>query len=239
MALTDIVLMLATILISSPIQSSSIHPPFRHFWFYKSFIYFPFRAVHIFIARKKNTLFMPIVWFLFFPLLVVAAAIGVCPVLCSGHGHYGGGMCHCEEGFKGPECEIPAGECQVPGCSGHGRCIDGECHCERGHKGHDCSIREYHIFYFIFFFFIHSVVAEFGILNKERFFYLLHFIHSFNSMILCKMIFVEPDWLVNKFYYAIFELAFRMTRFFFLFNSWLYGSFLHRSRYLHQRTMLL
>lgn len=65
--------------------------------------------------------------------------IGVCPVLCSGHGHYGGGLCHCEEGYKGPECEIPAAECQVPGCSGHGRCIEGECHCDRGFQGHDCS----------------------------------------------------------------------------------------------------
>lgn len=68
---------------------------------------------------------------------------GVCPVLCSGHGHYGGGLCHCEEGYKGPECEIPADECQVPGCSAHGRCIEGECHCERGYKGHDCSKRKY------------------------------------------------------------------------------------------------
>lgn len=43
----------------------------------------------------------------------------------------------------GAECEIPAGECQVPGCSGHGRCIEGECHCERGFKGHDCSERKF------------------------------------------------------------------------------------------------
>lgn len=63
-------------------------------------------------------------------------------MLCSNHGHYGGGLCHCEEGYKGGECEIPAGECQVPGCSGHGRCIEGECHCERGYKGHDCAERK-------------------------------------------------------------------------------------------------
>lgn len=68
---------------------------------------------------------------------------GVCPVLCSGHGHYGGGLCHCEEGYKGPECEIPAAECQVPGCSSHGRCIEGECHCDRGFKGNDCSQRKF------------------------------------------------------------------------------------------------
>lgn len=58
-------------------------------------------------------------------------------------------MCHCEEGYKGGECEIPAGECQVPGCSGHGRCIEGECHCERGFKGNNCSERK--CFFSIFF----------------------------------------------------------------------------------------
>lgn len=66
----------------------------------------------------------------------------MCPVLCSGHGYYGGGMCHCEERWKGPECEVPAGECQVPGCNGHGRCIEGECHCERGWKGEFCDQSE-------------------------------------------------------------------------------------------------
>lgn len=70
---------------------------------------------------------------------------GVCPVLCSGHGYYGGGMCHCEERWKGPECEVPAGECQVPGCTAHGRCIEGECHCERGWKGEFCDQREYNL----------------------------------------------------------------------------------------------
>lgn len=78
-----------------------------------------------------------------YSILVIFSTAGVCPVLCSGHGHYGGGLCHCEEGYKGAECEIPAGECQVPGCSGHGRCIEGECHCERGFKGHDCSERKF------------------------------------------------------------------------------------------------
>lgn len=81
-----------------------------------------------FLKRKKTT--------------TTTKSSGVCPVLCSGHGHYGGGLCHCEEGYKGAECEIPAGECQVPGCSGHGRCIEGECHCERGFKGDDCSERK-------------------------------------------------------------------------------------------------
>lgn len=73
-------------------------------------------------------------------------SIGVCPVLCSGHGHYGGGICHCEEGWKGPECDVPASECQIPGCTGHGRCIEGDCHCERGWKGLFCELRKLKIF---------------------------------------------------------------------------------------------
>lgn len=67
----------------------------------------------------------------------------MCPVLCSAHGHYGGGVCHCEEGWKGAECDIPQGECEEPNCSNHGRCIDGECHCERGWKGPFCEQRKY------------------------------------------------------------------------------------------------
>lgn len=71
--------------------------------------------------------------------LFVCIFTGVCPVLCSAHGHYGGGVCHCEEGWKGSECDIPVGECEVPNCSSHGRCIEGECHCERGWKGPFCD----------------------------------------------------------------------------------------------------
>lgn len=52
-------------------------------------------------------------------------------------------MCHCEEGWKGSECDIPVGECEVPNCSSHGRCIEGECHCERGWKGPFCDQRKY------------------------------------------------------------------------------------------------
>lgn len=57
-------------------------------------------------------------------------------------------MCHCEEGWKGPDCDVPIAECQVPGCSGHGRCIEGECHCERGWKGLFCEQCEYNFFFF-------------------------------------------------------------------------------------------
>ena len=63
----------------------------------------------------------------------------VCPVLCSAHGHYGGGVCHCEDGWKGSECDIPIAECEMATCSSHGRCIEGECHCERGWKGLFCD----------------------------------------------------------------------------------------------------
>lgn len=83
--------------------------------------------------------------------------VGVCPVLCSGHGHYGGGVCHCEESWKGPECDVPVGECQVPGCTGHGRCIEGECHCERGWKGQFCEQRKKEPKYSLAIEFINSI----------------------------------------------------------------------------------
>ena len=69
---------------------------------------------------------------------------GVCPVLCSNHGKYGGGLCHCEEGWKGPECDIPEHDCQVPDCSGHGQCLAGVCVCQPGWKGTFCEQGEWH-----------------------------------------------------------------------------------------------
>jgi hypothetical protein len=63
----------------------------------------------------------------------------VCPVLCSGHGQYGGGLCHCEEGWKGAECDIPESDCRVADCSGHGQCVRGSCHCKPGWKGETCD----------------------------------------------------------------------------------------------------
>lgn len=48
-------------------------------------------------------------------------------------------MCHCEEGWKGPECDIPEHDCQVPDCSGRGQCIRGRCQCRPGWKGDSCE----------------------------------------------------------------------------------------------------
>lgn len=67
---------------------------------------------------------------------------GVCPVLCSGHGQYGGGLCHCEEGWKGAECDIPESDCRVADCSGHGQCLQGTCHCKPGWKGEACDEKD-------------------------------------------------------------------------------------------------
>lgn len=65
--------------------------------------------------------------------------VGICPVLCSGHGQYGGGLCHCEEGWKGPECDVPESDCRVADCSGHGQCVRGSCRCKPGWKGEACE----------------------------------------------------------------------------------------------------
>lgn len=60
-------------------------------------------------------------------------------MLCSNHGKYGGGLCHCEEGWKGTECDIPETDCKVADCSGHGVCKTGVCQCQQGWKGDDCN----------------------------------------------------------------------------------------------------
>ena len=73
-------------------------------------------------------------------LLVFA---GICPLLCSGHGVYGGGQCHCVDGWKGPECEVRNTECIVADCSGRGRCSEGICLCHRGWSGDHCQIRKF------------------------------------------------------------------------------------------------
>lgn len=48
-------------------------------------------------------------------------------------------MCHCEEGWKGPECDVPESDCRVADCSGHGQCIRGSCRCKPGWKGEACD----------------------------------------------------------------------------------------------------
>lgn len=66
-------------------------------------------------------------------------------MLCSGHGLYGGGVCHCEDGWKGTECDVPKEDCIPADCGSHGRCISGQCRCARGWKGDACDQRKYRI----------------------------------------------------------------------------------------------
>lgn len=68
---------------------------------------------------------------------------GVCPLLCSGHGVYGGGECHCVDGWKGPECEVRSSECLTADCSGHGQCREGVCICNPGWTGEHCQTSKY------------------------------------------------------------------------------------------------
>ena len=67
----------------------------------------------------------------------------VCPILCSSHGTYGGGLCHCDEGWKGTNCDVPAHDCKLSDCSGHGECNKGVCTCNPGWKGDNCDIVKY------------------------------------------------------------------------------------------------
>ena len=90
-------------------------------------------------------------------------SLGVCPVLCSGHGSYGGGRCHCEAGWAGLECDLPSSEstdggassssssgtgfvisCSIP-CSVHGTCVNGRCQCDVEHTGASCETRKLNI----------------------------------------------------------------------------------------------
>jgi hypothetical protein len=48
-------------------------------------------------------------------------------------------MCHCEEGWKGAECDVPEHDCETPDCSGHGQCLGGVCLCHSGWKGNFCE----------------------------------------------------------------------------------------------------
>lgn len=92
------------------------------------FIYLP---KHIIPPTKKYN-HLTFFFFLF-------SILGVCPVLCSGHGAYAGGVCHCSEGWKGAECDIPAHDCEPADCSGRGQCIAGQCNCKAGWKGAKCD----------------------------------------------------------------------------------------------------
>ena len=69
-------------------------------------------------------------------------------MLCSGHGDYGGGLCHCHAGWKGAECQLPEPECWDPNCSGHGECegAGGTCVCTPGWAGRDCDLSKFLFF---------------------------------------------------------------------------------------------
>lgn len=68
---------------------------------------------------------------------------GSCPLLCSGHGIYGAGRCHCDPKWKGVECDVPVDECEVLDCNGHGACKQGVCLCKPGWTGANCDKSEY------------------------------------------------------------------------------------------------
>ncbi|KAG8234380.1 hypothetical protein J437_LFUL015144 [Ladona fulva] len=120
-----------------PFQCASFHvlsPPFILPW--PSFHRFNFTSGRPYPLTTVSGLFLKRLFLL---------SPGVCPVLCSNHGQYGGGLCHCEEGWKGAECDVPERDCEVPDCSGRGRCINGKCRCAAGWKGNACELGEFFI----------------------------------------------------------------------------------------------
>lgn len=63
----------------------------------------------------------------------------VCVVDCGPHGSCISGVCQCEEGWTGPECEQR--DCH-PRCIDHGVCREGKCDCHQGWTGEHCTIGE-------------------------------------------------------------------------------------------------
>lgn len=68
-----------------------------------------------------------------------SSATEVCVVDCGPHGSCISGVCHCEEGWTGPECEQR--DCH-PRCIDHGVCREGKCDCHQGWTGEHCTIGE-------------------------------------------------------------------------------------------------
>lgn len=58
---------------------------------------------------------------------------------CGPHGSCISGMCQCEEGWTGAECEQR--DCH-PRCIDHGICREGKCDCHQGWTGEHCTIGE-------------------------------------------------------------------------------------------------
>lgn len=70
--------------------------------------------------------------------------LAVCPVLCSGNGIFTSGKCHCHQGWKGVDCNVPSNICEVPNCNRNGQCnTNGECVCDKGFRGKFCNERMY------------------------------------------------------------------------------------------------
>lgn len=63
----------------------------------------------------------------------------VCVMDCGPHGSCISGVCQCEEGWTGPECEQR--DCH-PRCIDHGVCREGKCDCHQGWTGEHCTIGE-------------------------------------------------------------------------------------------------
>lgn len=91
------------------------------------------------IFNSSSVLFNHIIYCIHICVCFFFLIVGICPVLCSGHGVYGGGVCHCDEGWKGQECDTPDNECVDPQCGGRGTCVRGECKCQPGWTGENCE----------------------------------------------------------------------------------------------------
>lgn len=123
----------------------------------------PTLLIHVGIIEwwaKHSCLFKELLLSYLYDIFYCFPKTGVCPVLCSGRGTYGGGRCHCDPGWAGPECDLPYTEfdlpfitCSIP-CGIHGKCLNGRCQCDADYTGASCETRKFaNLLYFLFLFF--------------------------------------------------------------------------------------
>src|ERR1043165_2978523 len=60
-------------------------------------------------------------------------------VVCGLHQHCNNGVCQCDSGWRGPNCDTST-VCDNIICGPHQHCVNGSCECDSGWVGSDCLI---------------------------------------------------------------------------------------------------